>query len=120
VPVAALALTPKDGAWTGQTSQGKSISFLVKSNGSKVKSVRFGWKANCGGGSVSATTTLSGPANINNQDRFVLSSGNTVVKGKFTSKRRASGTLRASQTIYGPFGPTQCSTGRISWNAHHR
>jgi hypothetical protein len=120
VPVAALALTPRDGGWIGQTSQGKSITFQVRSNGTKVRSVRFGWRANCGGASITATTTLSGPANINSSDRFVLSSGGTVVKGTFTAKRRANGTLRASQTIYGPFGPTQCTTGLLSWRAHHR
>ena len=115
-PVAALALTPKSGAWQGSTSQGKSVSFTVR--GGKVRNVRFRWKANCSFGSATGTTQLSAPLPINGNGRFSYSSSSTTFAGKFTSKRQAKGTLSYKFTDFATGGT--CTTGRVGWHAHHR
>jgi hypothetical protein len=114
-PLAALALTPKSGGWSGQSSQGKSVSFSVGRG--KVRNVHFSWRANCSFGSAAGTTTLSKPLSINGNNHFSYSSSGTTFNGKFTSKRQAKGTLSYKFTDYGTGGT--CSSGRVGWHAHH-
>jgi hypothetical protein len=109
-----LALTPKGGGYSGTTAAGQPISFTVKAKGTKVGNMTVGYAAQCGGGSVTGTTTFSGTAKISKKGRFSFSGGSTQVAGKFKTRRKARGTTTFSQNI--PFiGP--CSTGPVSWTA---
>src|SRR6185436_4726863 len=110
-PIAALALTPKSGGWSGQSSQGKSVSFSVR-GGNKVKNVHFQWRANCSFGSATGSTQISAALPINGK-RFSYSSGGTTFAGKFTSKKQAQGTLTYKFTDFASGGT--CSSGRVSW-----
>ena len=114
-PIAALALTPKSGAWQGQTSQGRSVSFTVR--GGKVKNVHFSWRANCSFGTATGSTSIGSPLSINGSHHFSYSSGGTTFAGKFTSNKQAKGTLSYKFTDYATGGT--CSTGRVGWHAHH-
>jgi hypothetical protein len=119
--VPATAATPKAGSWSGQTKQNKSISFSVTSEGKKVKSLKVGFKGSCeNGASVTGQIKFSGKFPI--QDgKFKAQAGNSVVKGEFTSKKKAEGTLKYNSTTFDPvtFRTVECHSGKVRWNAHH-
>jgi hypothetical protein len=118
--IPATAATPKAGSWSGQTKQGKSISFAVTPGGKKVKKLKFGYKGTCdNGGRVSGTVSLAGKFPVTGGE-FKVNTGNTVVKGEFTSKKKAEGTLKTSSSTFDPvsFRTVECRSGKVHWNAH--
>ena len=114
VPAIALAATPKGGSWSGDTRQNKSISFKVD-NG-KVKKLKVGWKASCGGAKLDSQTTFGGKYAVTD-GKFTAKSTNGTVKGTFTSKRKAKGTLRFKQQVFTGFGYESCDSGKVRWTA---
>lgn len=119
--VPATAATPKAGSWSGQTKQNKSISFDVTRGGGKVKDLKFGFKGTCDNGArVTGTTKLGGKYPINGGE-FTAKSGNTVVKGEFTSKTKAEGTLKSVTSSFDPisYRTVTCRSGKVGWTAKH-
>jgi hypothetical protein len=118
--IPATAATPKAGSWSGQTKQGKSISFTVTPEGKKVKQLKFGYKGTCdNGGRVSGTVSFKGKFPVTD-GRFKVDTGSTVVKGEFTSKKKAEGTLKTTSSSFDPnsFRTVECRSGKVHWNAH--
>ena len=117
--VPATAATPKAGSWSGQTKQNKSISFDVTRGGGKVKDLKFGFKGTCDNGArVSGRTSLGGKFPIEG-GKFTARSGNTVVKGEFTRRKKAVGTLKSVTTSFDPisYRTVTCRSGRVGWTA---
>lgn len=112
----ASAVTPKAGAWKGRTADGENLSFRV--SGKYVTKFTFRWSAVCDVGEVSATTKLA-KLRIR-KGRFALTNTTTTVKGAFTSKKRAKGTLRVQQRIFNGVNYSTCDTGRVAWTAKRR
>ena len=119
--VPATAATPKAGSWSGQTKQDKSISFKVTPGGAKVKELKFGFRGTCDNGArVTGTTKLGGKYPINGGE-FTAKTGNTVVKGEFTSKTKAEGTLKSVSSSFDPisYRTVTCRSGKVGWTAKH-
>jgi hypothetical protein len=119
--VPATAATPKAGSWSGSTKQDKSISFKVTPGGGKVKKVKFGFKAQCDNGArTTGTTNFSGKFNVDGGE-FTARGGSSVVKGEFTSKKKAEGTLKARSTYFDPitYRSVPCTSGKVGWTAKH-
>lgn len=117
--VPATAATPKAGSWSGDTKQNKSISFKVTPGGAKVKDLKFGFKGTCDNGArVSGTTNFGGKFPVNGGE-FTARSGNSVVKGEFTSKRKAEGTLKSVSSSFDPisYRTVTCRSGKVGWTA---
>jgi hypothetical protein len=119
--VPATAATPKAGSWSGETKQNKSISFKVTPGGEKVKKLKFGFKAGCENGSrINGTTESDGKFPITD-GKFKAELGNSVVKGEFTGKKKAEGTLKANASTLDPFTNriVNCHSGKVGWTAKH-
>jgi hypothetical protein len=119
--VPATAATPKAGSWSGDTKQNRSISFKVTPGGEKVKDVKFGFKGQCdNGATTTGTTNFSGKFNVNGGE-FTARGGTSVVKGEFTSKSEAKGTLKARSTYFDPitYRSVPCTSGKVRWTADH-
>ena len=117
--VPATAARPKAGSWSGDTKQNRSISFKVTPGGAKVKAVKFGFKSQCDNGATSTgTTNFSGKFNVNGGE-FTARGGNSVVKGEFTRKRKAKGTLKARSSYFDPitYRSVPCTSGKVRWTA---
>jgi hypothetical protein len=119
--VPATAATPKAGSWSGETKQNKSISFKVTPGGQKVKALKFGFKGTCDNGArVNGTTNFAGKFPIQGGE-FTARTGNTVVKGEFTSKTKAEGTLKSVSSSFDPvsYRTVTCRSGKVGWTAKH-
>lgn len=117
--VPATAATPKAGSWSGDTKQNRSISFGVTPGGGKVKNLRFGFKAQCDNGArTTGTMNFSGKFDVNGGE-FTARGGSSVVKGEFTTRTKASGTLKARSTYFDPvtYRSVPCTSGRVGWTA---
>jgi hypothetical protein len=117
--VPATAATPKAGSWSGSTKQGKSISFKVTPGGAKVKGVKFGFKGRCdNGATTTGTANFSGKFNVNGGE-FTARGGTSVVKGEFTTRRKAKGTLKGRSQFFDPitYRTVRCTSGKVRWNA---
>lgn len=117
--IPATAATPKAGSFSGSTDQNKSISFNVTPGGEKVKKLKFGFKGNCDNGSrVTGTTRSSAKFPIEN-GKFRAELGNSVVKGEFTGKKKAEGTLKSNTSAFDPFTlrTVTCRSGKVRWTA---
>lgn len=88
------AVVPNDGNWSGETSQGRSITLEVVSNGTEVNKITINiyWGGACG---VSSTTYYLYDAAINNGHFQKSGLNGTLVKGDFISPTSASGDFDA-------------------------
>jgi hypothetical protein len=86
---------PNDGNWSGNTSQGRDISFGVVSNGTEIDmiTISVGWGGACGG--VSSATYYLYNTVINNGSFYNSQATGTEVEGTFTSATSASGDFYA-------------------------
>lgn len=119
--VPATAATPKAGSWSGETKQNKSISFKVTPGGEKVKRLKVGFKGACDNGATfTGNTSFDGKFPVND-GKFTANGTDTVVKGEFTSKQKAEGTVKHTARNYDPisFGYTTCRSGKVRWTAKH-
>jgi hypothetical protein len=115
----AVAATPKSGSWSGSTKQGRSISFKVTPGGGKVKKLRFGFRGRCdNGATTTGSASFPGPFKVVG-GKFTARGGDSVVRGTFTSRTRARGTLRQRSSMFDPvtFRTVQCTSGRVRWTA---
>jgi hypothetical protein len=115
----AVAATPGSGSWSGKTRQGKSIGFKVTPGGGKVKKVKFGFRGHCdNGASTSGTVSMPGPFTVSG-GTFTAKGGSSVVRGTFTSRTKARGTLRQRGTLFDPVSLRQvsCTSGKVRWTA---
>jgi len=121
----ALPACPQAGIWTGTTSQGDGISFVVENSpecqiesGSLVVGWSTGWSAGCSGDG--AWTRINIPIDIV-EDKFDYSDSSINAKldelhGTFTSSDIANGTFQVEYTVYSPYTKT-CSSGVVGWEA---
>jgi hypothetical protein len=120
--VPATAATPKAGSWSGDTRQDKSINFKVTPGGEKVKKLKVGFKGTCdNGATVIGQTKFGGKFDVEDGKFTTGSSGNTKVKGNFTSRNHAKGTLKHTSTTFDPFSlrTVECRSGKVRWTADH-
>jgi hypothetical protein len=107
----ALAATPQAGArYSGQTGQGKAISFRVSTTGARITHPRLSLVTKCVGGgksfaalSAHNTKTATGP--ISSGGKFVLHARETA---RFQSGEKA----LARFTISGHFSPGRHAAGK--------
>ena len=118
--VPATAATPKAGSWSGETKQNRDISFKVTPGGEKVKQLKAGFKGTCDNGATFNGNTSFGEKYEVNDGKFTATGGSTTVKGEFTSKRKAEGTLKHTARSFDPvsLGYTTCRSGKVRWTAH--
>ncbi|HUM69411.1 MAG TPA: hypothetical protein PLK31_11255, partial [Chloroflexota bacterium] len=106
---------PQLGAWSGTTSQGRNISFVVE-NSTRCQiaadSLRITIRNSC---YFETTTHFMRSFSITN-NHFDTGSGNTRVIGDFTSFNTASGTF--TQSIANPWPPPYNCTASGTWSAH--
>jgi hypothetical protein len=128
-PLAATeaAKPKKGGSYRGKTSQDWKVSFKVSSSGKRVKAFASSVTLSCdqGGGPYTETRTFlpPGSARVRKGGRFSreVSPGDGTTykyKGRFTSRRRAKGTLTMGSTklVFG--GLEVCVTlGTVRWKA---
>ena len=117
--VPATAATPRAGSWSGSTDQNRSISFTVTPSREKVKDISFSFKGSCENGSGTAgTKTFLGKFNVSNGE-FTARSGASVVKGEFTRKRKARGTLKWRGSYIDPvtYRSVSCRSRKVGWTA---
>ena len=110
-------VVPNDGNWSGTTSQGRSITWVVVSNGTEIDTITLnvGWGGACGG--VSYTTYFLYDAVITN-GHFYKSQGNgTDVEGTFTSATSANGDFSAVLEVFYPFYCKATTSG--TWSADY-
>ncbi len=115
----ATAATPKRGSWSGSTDQNRSIDFRVTRGGKKVKDLEFGFKGRCDNGArTSGTSKFAGKFPVRD-GRFRAKAGDSVVKGKFTTRKKAKGILRWEGSFFDPFTfrSSECTSGRVDWRA---
>ena len=115
----AVAATPKGGSWSGSTGQGKSISFKVTPGGGKVKNLRFGFRGRCENGATTTGSMSFGGTYPVSGGRFTAKGGMSVVRGTFTTRTKARGTLNWRSRSFDPVSLRQveCRSGRVSWTA---
>jgi hypothetical protein len=108
-----------DGAWSGLTSQGKTISFTVA--GGVFMTLSYGGTVTGTGCSTSSDTTtdvnkaLTSNSFSFNNNGFPFSTTYDI-SGTFASNNQANGTLKITQnSISG--GPSCTGTVNVSWNA---
>jgi hypothetical protein len=115
----AVAATPGGGSWSGKSRQGKPIGFKVTPGGGKVKKIKFGFRGHCdNGASTTGTVSMPGPFPVSG-GKFTAKGGSSVVRGAFTSRTKARGTLRQRGTLFDPVSLRQvsCTSGKVGWTA---
>jgi hypothetical protein len=113
IPALALAVKPKPGPWAGRTDQDHAISFKVNSSRTKVKNLKVELDANCTSGSINVDREFQYGVRIRDS-KFSFRGDDTKVNGKFTTRRRAKGTVRLEGTF--PLGG-DCDSGKRDWTA---
>jgi hypothetical protein len=117
--VPATAARPRAGAFTGSTDQGRAISFQVTRGGGKVKELEVTYRGRCENGSgILGTTTFTGKYPVND-GAFVARHGRSVLRGEFTTKRRARGTFEWRSAYVDPVTgrSVSCRTRALGWGA---
>ncbi len=123
--------TFRTGSYTGQTGQGKPISFDVTSDAKGVMNVKFGFDLNCTevqGFTLIGTLEITGTMSINPDGTFGLNDTYSEADyretfefaGKLTGPGSASGTFKLAIEIDGfAFGTLHCQSGStpLTWNA---
>jgi len=113
IPALALAVKPKPGPWALGTDQDHRISFKVNSNRTKVKNLKVEIDANCSSGSINVDREFQSAARIRDS-KFSFRGDDTKVSGKFTTRRRAKGTVH----LEGAFPLVgDCDSGKRDWTA---
>ena len=94
------AVVPNDGNWSGLTSQGRTITMVVVSNGTEVDTTKLTvfWNGACG---VTSTTYYFYDAAISNGSFYESQYEGTYVRGTFTSETSASGNFYAVEEYLG-------------------
>jgi hypothetical protein len=113
------------GRYKGRTSQGRSISFRLVRGGTKIAHLNTSTSINCSQGRLVTKMSFAN-LEVKKSGRFAdaLSSVDPsgwevgTVKGKFRSRRRATGTLTVDGAFPGSVGT--CGVHRFSWVARHR
>ena len=92
-----------------------SLCFTLARNRRRITQIEFNWNGFCDGGRSEAHTEVGrgGLPRVARNGRFRLSSTNFSFGGRFTTRRRARGTLEMKTS--GPFG--DCESGPVRWNA---
>jgi hypothetical protein len=125
----ALAATPHPGHFTGKTSSAnrpRAMTFRVAAN--KIRGMEISYELNCGGArvgtqpdSVIGTFVIRG-GRFSGTRHLASADSTATVTGRFTTPRKASGTVRLHITITGEGeegGPDQhCDSGTLRWSAH--
>ena len=117
-PTATASATPKRGAaFRGRTSQRRPLTFRVTPSGRAVGPVRFSVRLRCGAGRRSTGVQLT-RLRVR-RGRFGTSRRAPAVSlhGRFTSARRARGTLRV-RTFDDQ--RRRCDSGTVRWSARAR
>ena len=136
VTAVAVAATPHTGRFTGATTgqgktiklvQDRSVRFRVGSGGTKIRGLTVGFKANCPSGTIESDhTAISGTFAVKG-GRFsgtghIDGGGTAAVKGRFTTPRKANGTLRMRPVVSDlgveSMPPERCDSGTLKWSAH--
>jgi hypothetical protein len=120
LPATAAAPVPKTGAWSGKTSQSRAIEFKVFAKGTKLKRLEFGVVGRCPSGQqTGGTISYPDPITISKKGKFRMGTyGGAVLKGRFTTKKKAKGTLEWRGARYPEVGdPEPCSSGNVTWTA---
>ncbi|MBN2258832.1 MAG: hypothetical protein JW704_13630 [Anaerolineaceae bacterium] len=106
---------PQAGAWSGTTSQGRSISFTVENTPQcqiAAKSLVISIRDSC----YATHTAVFDPSYAITSNHFSAGSASSVqVIGDFTSLTTASGTF--SYTMFNPFPPPYNCTASGTWTA---
>jgi len=120
LPATAAAPVPKTGAWAGQTSQSRAITFKVFAKGKKLKRLEVGVVGRCPSGEeTGGTISYPDPLTISKKGKFQMGTyGGAVLKGRFTTKKKAKGTLEWRGARYPENGdPEPCASGSVTWTA---
>ena len=114
----ASAARPRPGAWSGSTSQGYAIGFTVSPGNREVSSLRVSVRARCARGTpIVAEASFAGPFPVGG-GRFQVPGGQLQIRGHFTKKRRAKGTLRWRGRSYNSsWKSRRCDSGSVDWRA---
>jgi Calx-beta domain/RTX calcium-binding nonapeptide repeat (4 copies) len=121
----------RTGRYSGQTGQGKPISFDVTSDAKGVMNVTFGYDLNCTelrGFTLTGTVKITGTMPINPDGTFGLNDTYSEpdyrekfeFAGKLTAPSSASGTFKLAIELDGfSFGTLHCQSGStpFTWNA---
>ena len=119
LPATAAAPVPKTDPWSGQTSQARAITFKVVAKGTKLKRLKVGVIGRCPSGKKTGGT-ISYPDSLTiSKGKFALGSyGGMTLKGRFTTKKKAKGTLEWRGARYPENGdPEPCASGKVTWTA---
>jgi hypothetical protein len=137
---AALAATPKSGAWSGKTSQSLPVTFQVSRNGQQVLNFEAEFSGRC---TKSGAPTVPSPDITTDAGRTltiahgtfsttatngkihkgskVYATASDKLSGRFTSSRTARGTYSVTFTFNSgaPEGLAgyHCTTGTVTWTA---
>ncbi|MBZ5535632.1 MAG: pre-peptidase C-terminal domain-containing protein [Acidobacteriia bacterium] len=110
----------KDGNWSGNTGQGKSITFTVSNN--RISSLSFGGSVSSGGCSGDFTVTMSTMSVAISGNSFSVNSPSSApyaisftLSGTFSSNSNASGTTNF--TMNGGVGFPPCGSASTTWSA---
>lgn len=123
----AMALKPRAGSYSGHTSQGMTFAFTLKVNKSRTRVSRLvvdlRMKCNVPGNAGKDDYHLGAPgfsvAKIKH-GRFFYSEDGLVIKGHFTGKTKAEGTVRRHVRYSDPDGTRiACDSRRRSWSIVH-
>lgn len=110
--VAAAALN-YDGTWTGTTSQGQALSFVVTGNAITTLTIAYALGGNCSPTPSGSTVTFGSPQQIVNATIALSSGSGITLNGTFSSATAASGTFAI--TFNGlPAGCSSTASG--TWN----
>ncbi len=144
VAASASAAVPEKGKWTGTTSQANPdgsavpVEIKVTHGGENVKRFTIGWNAPCDSGftTLVQATRAEGPVSsrgkFHGKGTYKSTSGNLAgtqysaqvtskVRGRFTGKRRAKGTFRATAVLFDASGApvSTCTSSIVRWHAKH-
>jgi hypothetical protein len=116
VPAGALAdiSRPAAGPYVGKTStQGPAkLTVTAKRNAVRALSIRVLYKCASNSGTVRETFTRKDPVRLRS-GRFTIHSGYITVKGRFTSRTRARGTISVEHRL----SPARVCRGEQCWTA---
>jgi hypothetical protein len=115
------AARPRAGAWSGETEQGHALGFGITSGKKRVVDLRVRFRARCRRGpAIDGTTTFAGPYPVRG-GRFRVNGGELRIRGTFTKRGKATGTLRWEGRSYRPSGSSRrCDSGPVRWQARRR
>ena len=117
--VPATAARPRAGSFSGSTDQGRSIVLQVTRGGGKVKGLEVGYRGTCENGSgIVGTMTFTGRYTVTG-GFFTARLRKSVVRGEFTRRGRARGTLVWRSGYVDPVTgrSVSCRSPQVGWTA---